>query len=299
MSQPTSPAPITGLAAGVPFLAIPPSVGAAVPATRPQAAPIIIAWHLMDSPRSEAAFAAALPLNGLHAWRIYLGLPLCGARLPPGGPEALMQLFFQDAVLKGYRPIANQGATEFPAALRDVRRQLGLDGEPLGPIALVGGSMGSLIAELVLTESAPAAGIEVAAAVWLSPVTQLRPMVDAMGRRYGATYPWGPKAIQVAERMDFVARALDIARVGQPAVRLIVGAQDDRDGFLEPARRLHSALSNCYADPARVDLVVIPGMGHALAEEPGIAPAPQTAAAAIADQHAVAWLRAHLPGCTA
>src|SRR6266540_2859950 len=112
MPQPTSAAPITGVAAGVPFLAVPPSVGAAVPAARRPAVPLIVAWHLMDPPRSESAFAAALPLNGLNAWRIYLGLPMCGARLPPGGPEALMQLFYQDAVLKGYQPIANQGAME-------------------------------------------------------------------------------------------------------------------------------------------------------------------------------------------
>jgi pimeloyl-ACP methyl ester carboxylesterase len=252
----------------------------------------------MDPPRTEAAFAAALPLNGLHAWRIYLGLPLFGARLPPGGPDALVKLFSEDAVLKGHQPIANQGAAEFPAALAEVRRQLGLDDGPLGPVALVGGSMGSLIAELVLTESAPAAGIEVAAAVLLSPVAQLHPMVDAIGRRFNLTYPWPPEALRVAERMDFVARAHDIVRVGQPAIRLIVGAEDDPEGFLEPARRLHSALSSRYRDPSRVDLVVIPGMGHALADEPGIAPAPQTAAAVAVDQQTVAWLRTHLPGCT-
>ena len=158
--------------------------------------------------------------------------------------------------------------------------------------------MGSLIAELVLTESAPAAGIEVAAAVLVSPVTQLRPMVDAIGRRYNLTYPWAPEAIRVAERMDFVDRADEIVRVGQPAIRLIVGAEDDREGFIEPARRLHSALSNRYDDPSRVDLVVIPGMGHALAQEPGIAPAPQTESAALVDQHTMAWLREHLPDCT-
>ena len=298
MSEPASAAPITGIAAGVPFLAIPPSVGAPAPVGRRHAVPIIVAWHLMDPPRSEAAFAAALPLNGLYAWRIYLGLPMCGARLPSGGPEALMRLFYQDAVLKGYQPIANQGAAEFPAALMAARQQLGLDDGPLGPVALVGGSMGSIIAELVLTESAPAAGIEIAAAVLISPVTQLHPMVDAIGRRYNVTYPWPPEAMRVAERLDFVARAHDIARAGQPAIRLIVGAEDDHQGFLEPARRLHSALINRYRDPSRVDLVVIPGMGHALAKEPGLSPAPQTEQAAAVDQHTMAWLRAHLPGCT-
>jgi hypothetical protein len=37
-------------------------------------------WHLMDAPRSEAAMAAAVPLDGLDAWRVYFGLPDTGAR---------------------------------------------------------------------------------------------------------------------------------------------------------------------------------------------------------------------------
>ena len=65
MTEPPSATPITGVAAGVPFLAIPPSVGAPAPDGRRHAVPLIVAWHLMDPPRSEAAFAAALPLNGL------------------------------------------------------------------------------------------------------------------------------------------------------------------------------------------------------------------------------------------
>jgi dienelactone hydrolase len=296
MPEPTPSSPVTGVAAGVPFLAFPPSTGVPASEAHRHAVPMIVAWHLMDPPRSESAFAAALPLEGLNAWRIYLGLPMCGARLPPGGSEALMRLFYQDAVLDGYGPIANQGATEFPAVLTELRRRLGLDSGPPGPLGLVGGSMGSGIAALVLTEIAPAAGIQVAAAVLISPISQLHPMVDAIGRRYKATYPWRPEALRVAERLDFVARAHEIARAGQPAVRLVVGAEDDREGFLEPARRLRSALSDRYGDPSRVDLVVVPGMGHALAEEPGTGPAPQTVHAVAVDRHAVAWFSAHLPG---
>ncbi|MDQ3455639.1 MAG: hypothetical protein M3513_09325, partial [Actinomycetota bacterium] len=44
----------------------------------------------------------------------------------------------------------------------------------------------------------------------------------------------------------------------------------------------------------RAELIVIDGMGHALAEEPGTEPAPQTAHAAEVDEHAVRWLRRHL-----
>jgi hypothetical protein len=42
---------------------------------------------------------------------------------------------------------------------------------------------------------------------------------------------------------------------------------------------------------------MVAGMGHALADEPGVEPAPQTPAAAEVDRHVAAWLRAALtPG---
>ena len=198
--------PVRGTAAGVPFLAVPADSG-------DPAAPVVVAWHLMDPPRTEAAFAAALPLRGLDAWRVYLGLPMCGDRTPPGGPDELMRLGYEDAVLNLQGPIAAQGAAEFPAALADVRAQLGLHD---GPLALVGGSMGAAVAGLALVETAPAAGVAVAAAVLVSPLVQLRDAVDALGRRFGTTYPWGPAALEVAARLDLVARADEVARAGSP-----------------------------------------------------------------------------------
>lgn len=278
-------APVSGVAAGVPFFAVPPV------SPERETSPVVIAWHLMDPPRTEAAFAAALPLDGLDAWRIYLGLPMCGARLPAGGVDELMRLGYQDAVLNLQGPIAAQGADEFPAALRELRARLHLEG---GPLALVGGSMGSAVAQLVLAESGPAAGIIATAAVLISPIAQLRPAVDATGRRYDVAYPWGPASLDIARRLDFVARVDEIVGTGQPAMRFIVGARDDREGFLEPAERLRAALLERYNDPARVDLVVVANMAHALAEEPGVEPAPQTVSATAVDRHAVEWLCTHL-----
>jgi hypothetical protein len=276
----------TGVAAGVPYLAVPPIHDTDDPA------PVVVAWHLMDPPRTEAAFAAALPLDGLDAWRIYLGLPMCGARMPAGGPDELMRLGFEDAVLNLQGPVATQGAEEFPAAFAALREQLGLADD--AALALVGGSMGSAVALLVLSESAPAARLQISAAVLVSPMVSLRPAVDALGRRYGVEYPWGPDSLEVARRLDFVSRADELAGAGQPAVQLIVGAEDDVAGFQEPARQLRDALAQRYADPSRAGLVVVSGMAHPLAEEPGAEPAPQTPHAEAVDQHAVGWLSAHL-----
>lgn len=258
----TTMAPVVGTAGGVPFLAVPPPVPHL-------AAPVVVAWHLMDPPRTEAAFAAALPLRGLNAWRIYLGLPMCGARLPAGGADELMRLGYEDAVLNLQGPIATQAAQEFPAALDELRDRLDLADQPLG---LVGGSMGAAVAQLVLVEAAPATGLAVHAAVLVSPLTRLRPAVDALGRRFGVQYPWGPASLDVARRLDFAARATEFAHAGGPAVRLVVGAADDAEGFLQPAEQLRAALTAVYADPARVDLVVVPGMDTRSPRHPASTP---------------------------
>ena len=274
-------APVTGVAAGVPFLAVPP------PAGPRSSAPVVVAWHLQQPPRTEAALAAALPLAGLDAWRVYLGLPLSGSRLPPGGEEELMRLGYEDAVLNLQGPVIAQAVEEFPAALAELRARLAL-GE--GPVGVLGGSVGAAVASLVLAEGT----VPVCAAVLVSPLVQLRPAVDAMAAQFGFAYPWSEPSLAVADRLDFVSRAGEIARHGQPAVLLVVGEDDDVDGFRAPAARLREALAERYDDPARAELVVVPGMAHALATEPGTEPAPQTPHAAEVDRHAVTWLGHYL-----
>jgi len=255
---------IEGIAAGVPYVVLPPET------TRP-GAPTVVAWHLNDPPRTERAMAAALPLAGLDAWRVYLGLPLSGSRTPEGGLE---RLGFEDAVLKVYGPIVFGAAEELPAALAELRASHGLGGGRLG---VLGGSVGALVAQQI------AATTPVDAIALVSPVTRLRPLVVANGRRYGFDYPWKPESEEVAARLDFVARAGEIAA---PTL-LVVGEKDSPDGILEPAAALHAALPGS-------ELQTVPGLEHALAEEPGTDPAPQTPAAATVDGIVTAFFRRHL-----
>jgi dienelactone hydrolase len=275
-------APIVGRAAGVPFVAVPPANG-------PRAsAPVVVGWHLLDPPLTEAAFAAALPLHGLGAWRIYLGLPMSGSRLPAGGLDELMRLAYEDAVLNMHRPIVYRAAEELGPALAELRQQLGIN---VGSIGVIGGSIGAAVAQLVLAEGA----LDVSAAVLVSPVVQLRGAVEAGERRFGVTYAWSGESNAVADRLDFVARATEIARRNRPAVLFIVGKQDDR-GFREPAAELAAALEQIYATDERAQLVAVPDMAHELADEPGTAPTPQTPHAAVVDQRAVQWFERHLTG---
>lgn len=267
---------ITGTAAGVPFLALP-------PAGERADAPAVVAWHLLDPPRSETAFAAALPLAGLEAWRIYLGLPLTGARLPAGGFDELGRLGYEDAVLNLHGPVSAQAAAEFGPAFTELRDRLAFGN---GPVGLLGGSLGAAVAQQVVAEQL----VDVAASVLVSPLVQLRPAVEALGRGYGVEYEWTPASLEVARRLDFVGRADEVAAC--PATLLVVGA-DDEHGFREPAARLHAALGQ---RSVASDLVVVAGMGHALAEEPGVEAAPQLPNAAEVDRLAVDWFARHLVG---
>ena len=273
---------VSGVAAGVPYVALP-------PAGRYQSepAPLIIAWHLNDPPRSAAAMAAALPLARVAAWRVYLDLPMHGRRQLPGGLEEFMALGYQDAVLKAFEPQVTQAADEFPAVLADLRAQLPATA---GPIGVVGASVGALPAQLVLAGRAA----QVSAAALVSPVIQLTEVVAANERRFGVSYPWSDASKAVAARFDFVSRAGELAaRDAQPAILLVTGTEDD-PAFLRQAQRLQAELRQRYTNPERVGLTSIPGMGHAFAAEPGIEPAPQTAGAKLVDTALTDWFRRYL-----
>lgn len=272
---------ITGQAGGVPFVAAPPANGARA------SAPVVVAWHLMDPPRTEAAFAAALPLDGLDAWRIYLGLPMSGSRLPSGGAEEFMRLGYEDAVLNIYGPVSYRAAEEFGAAFAELREQLELDP---GPIGVMGGSQGAAVAQLIVAEGE----LDISAAVLVSPVVQLRQVVAANERRFGVTYTWSDESNAVADRLDFVARSTEIShRQVQPATLLVVGEQDAPE-IRDAAAKLHAALTQIYAAEERVELATIPDMEHALADEPGTDPAPQTPHAAVVDRLATQWFQRYL-----
>jgi pimeloyl-ACP methyl ester carboxylesterase len=69
---------------------------------------------------------------------------------------------------------------------------------------------------------------------------------------------------------------------------LVMGDKDD-DEFRISAERMWQALSGA-GEPGRYSLITVPGMGHALAEEPGLDAAPQTAHAARVDAIVARWL---------
>lgn len=273
--------PISGSTQGVPYLL--------VPASDP-AAPVVAAWHLMDAPMTPEAFNAAVPLAGLDAWKLYLALPQTPRRVAEDELPQVQQGWMTDAVLNGHDPVNRQASQEFPAVLAALSAEFGFAGGPLG---LLGGSAGGGVAAEVM-----AAGLApVRAAVLMNPLIQLRPAVASMAEEFGITYTWTPEADAVAERMDYPARAAEIAANGAPAVLVISGADDDPSGMREPAQQFVTALQQAYRqqpDPAAAEFATVDGVTHALADPPGLDPAPQQPGAAEFDRLAVQWFSRYL-----
>ncbi|WP_342779944.1 hypothetical protein [Prauserella rugosa] len=131
---------ITGSAAGVPYTALPPR------GVDGRAA-LIITWHMLDAPRTDAAFAAALPMADVPAWRVHLAMPMCGGRMVDGSVDAVVELARRDAVRAFLVPFVREAAAEFPAVLDALRSQLPIVD---GPVGVLGGSLGGAVVLEVL-----------------------------------------------------------------------------------------------------------------------------------------------------
>jgi pimeloyl-ACP methyl ester carboxylesterase len=264
---------ITGAAAGVPYTALPPAGAIDEPA------PLIVTWHMLDAPRSDAAFAAALPMAGVPAWRVHLGMPMCGARMIDGRLDAAIALAREDALLAFLAPFTRQAAAEFPAALAALRDQLPVDD---APVCVLGGSLGGAVALQVLT----AGETPVRAVALVNPAVRLWSVVGLVEGLAGHPYRWTEQSDETADELDFVARAAGLT--AQPPVLLVSGERDHPD-LRTDAAALVDALRARYAHPDEVELVTVPDLAHPLAEEPGMEPAPQLPTAKAVDEILTRW----------
>jgi len=265
---------ISGTAAGVPFTALPPTGGAA-----DEPAPLIVTWHMLDAPRSDAAFAAALPMTGVPAWRVHLGMPMCGARMVDGRVDAIVERIREDAVLAFLAPFIYQAADEFPAALAALRDQLPVDN---GPIGVLGGSLGgAVVLEVLTTQQIP-----IRAVALVNPAVRIRSVVGVVEASFGQTYAWTDEAHKTADELDYVARAGAVT--AEPPL-LLVSGELDHPALRTDAAALVDALRERYAHPHDVELATVPGLPHPLADEPGLKPAPQLPSAREVDEILTNW----------
>jgi hypothetical protein len=232
---------ITGTAAGVPFTALPPTTTIDGPA------PLIVTWHMLDAPRTDAAFAAALPMIGVPAWRVHLGMPMCGARMVDGRVDAIVELARKDALMAFLAPFVHQAADEFPAALVALRDQLPVDDEPVG---VLGGSLGGAVAlEVVTTGRAP-----IKAVALVNPAVRMRSVVGLLEAGSGQPYPWTAESRRIADELDFVARAGEVT--ARPSL-LLVSGELDHPALRTDAAALVDALRERYMHPDEVELISV------------------------------------------
>jgi alpha-beta hydrolase superfamily lysophospholipase len=264
---------ITGTAAGVPFTALPPTGATGGPA------PLIVTWHMLDAPRTDAAFAAALPMNGVPAWRVHLGMPMSGARMVDGRVDAAVELIRTDAVMAFLAPFVHQAVDEFPATLAALRDQLPVDD---GPIGVLGASLGGTVALQVLATQRAA----IKAVALVNPAVRVASAVGLIEIACRQPYPWTAESRRAAEELDFVARAEEVT--AQVPLLLVSGERDD-PALRADAAALVEALRERYAHPDEVELVTVPDLAHPLADEPGLEPAPQLPVAEAVDEILTQW----------
>jgi pimeloyl-ACP methyl ester carboxylesterase len=248
---------IRGVAAGVPFTVRPP--------VDEDSAPVVLAWHLMDAPSTDAAFAAALPLAGLDAWKVYFGMPWCGERHYPEG----LEISRREPMMAYLDPVVRQASSEYAPALAELRERFGFD----GPVGVMGGSLGGAVALSV----AASGGLPVAAVAIVNAAIRASTVVELIESMTGNPYEWNEASRDAAGRLDFLARVGEL-----PPATLVVSGAEDLPGFKADAAALADALPEGK-------LVTIPGLEHHLAERPGTEPAPQLPQAVAVDAAMSEW----------
>jgi dienelactone hydrolase len=220
----------------------------------------IVLWHGFGPPDNEHALMEALPLDEVAAIKVYLGLPMFGARTPAGGGGEIVRRQREDLATLVFEPTVMGAAKELPAVLRALERHGCIArGEAIG---LFGFSAGGAAVLYALAE----ADVPIGAAVTLNASTGLTASVNAYERATKGTYAWTGAARKLAHRSDAVGRAKDIAAGDPPpALQIIHGADD---AMLPPqlAVSLRDALLPWYRQAnaeQRLQLTLEPGMAHA------------------------------------
>lgn len=214
--------------AGIPVVCSP-------PANPELSAPLIVLWHGFGVPNSEEILATTLPLSQVQAWKVYLGLPLFGKRLPSGGIEEVMRRYVDDYVLKFLLPIVEQAAEELPAVVESLQAKFNIDTNK--GIGLFGFSAGTEAVLLALAQS----NIKVSAAVVAGVGRNLETFVNAYEQYFDTvktqfpwieethkTYNWSKESEAAKQRLNFDTVIQQIAKRNlQPALLFVHGAQDE------------------------------------------------------------------------
>lgn len=221
--------------------------------------PPIILWHGFGPPADERALMAALPLDDVPAVKVYLGLPLFGARSPAGGTEEMIRRQSQDVASLIFEPVVMGAAAELPAVRNALRARHCL--APGAKIGLFGFSAGGAAALVALARR----DANVGAAVTLNASTGLRASIAALERATKRLYAWTPRSRLLAERSDAVRHSAQIAAGDPPVALLLIHGADDQTVSPTGAVDLYGALHPYYRRDraeSRLRLKIVPGLSH-------------------------------------
>lgn len=293
--------PRTGTVAGVPFLALPPAMPTRAPA------PLVIGLHAFEPPRSESALAGAIPMAALPAWRVYLGLPLFGARLPSGGVTEINQRGERDYLVELFGPVVEEAAAELRRVDTELRSLLPIADTPVG---LVGVGAGGTAVLLAMAENR----LPVGAAAVINPIIDPTLLMAARERRTGTPYRWNARAQRGREWLDMTARTAEI-REGATPLLIVNGGQDEVSPPAHGQAFHHDLRERTRERPGEHDHVadtqgdgrehehalhhiVVPDLAHAIGPEPGLEPGPLTPAGVLTDRALTEWFHRRLPAST-
>lgn len=243
------------------------------------ARPPVVLWHGFGPPADPQALMAALPLDDVPAIKIYLGLPLFGARAPAPGADDLAHRQARDSASLIFKPVVVGAAEELPAVVANLQQRGCMRANER--ISLFGFSAGGASVLLALMEGK----VAVSSAILLNASTGLNASIQAMERVTKKPYAWTPATRELAQATDAVAHAADIARGVPPPAMLLVQGADDTTLTPQPATALYAALRPLYRQSGKRDrlrFVLVPGMQHSWIDS--------TAAAGLRRTFA-AWLR--------
>ena len=237
--------------AGVPaILRVPPSIRK----------PPIVLWHGLGPPASEADLMKDLPLDDVPAVKVYLGLPLFGARTPAAGEESLAQRQAQDYGLKIFEPVVVGAARELPTVLDELHKLGCL--RPHDKVGLFGFSAGGAAVLVALMDPR----MPVSVAVTINAPSGLRSAVGALERATKHPYAWSDASRQLAARTDAAQHGTEVAgSASQPRALLLFQGADDN--MIAPADTLSLAesLRPVYqrsGNERRLQLTIAPGISH-------------------------------------
>ncbi len=225
--------------------------------------PPIVLWHGLGAPASESELMKALPLDDVPSVKVYLGLPLSGARAPSDGAESLARRQAEDYASRLFEPVVVGAAKELPAVLKTLREKRCLG--PNDEIGLFGFSAGGTAVLIALTEP----DVHVRAAVTVNAPTGLSAAIDAMERATKQQYVWTASARQLAERSDSIRRAAAIASGTSPPALLLFHGADDTIVTPSGAVSLREVLQPYYersGNNQRLKLVIASGVSHSWTE---------------------------------